>query len=190
MRTCRVVASDDYFPRAQFSRVSLSLCDGFFPFETHQVQVVAQPFNFSLLLDCLCVCLFVSQVWKEVQSWDSGHTGLRAAAEGKHRHPSTVEVCASVNLSVRCLCRCCGRDLSPLSLSRYDPSLWWCCHQCWLPPHHCSAAADILASTQPPLHRPAPLHRTTTLPRPLLPLSAATYTQPSSWAISYSHNCL
>lgn len=59
MRTCRVVASDDYFPRAQFSRVSLSLCDGFFPFETHQVQVVAQPFNFSLLLDCLCVCLCV-----------------------------------------------------------------------------------------------------------------------------------
>lgn len=129
----------------------VSLCD-VFHLTTKKLDNLPSP---------LFVCLLcVSQVWKEVQSWDSGHTGLRAAVEGKHRHASTVEVCVcKTELYV-------GASLTgswpwplPLSrsLSRYDPSLWWYCHQCWFPPHrrwhsdlYTSVHTSIPSWTRPP----------------------------------------
>ncbi len=129
-----------------------------FSFDNQKVWFGAEPFkvllsltNHRLRLTGLCL---VSQVWKEVQSWDSGHAGLRAAVEGKHRHASTVEVCVwDCNCKSSTSLYLSQEDLTSdlcFSLTRYDPSLWWCCPQYW--PHCCPAAADILTSAHLSLH--------------------------------------
>ena len=80
-------------------------------------------------------------------------------------------VCKTVSVTALWWCNI-NLTLHFASLSRYDPSMWWCIHQCWLN----LAAALLTFWPLPSLH--TLLHKMTTLPLLLLPLWAATYSTP------------